>query len=862
MDEKRNTSDLRPFLELRKGPINQRHRAPRGGGRTRRSEAIRHGQLLLSQIGQMQKVVDQLNRERPADFPPLPEPVQLVIKGEVDAHMLSRLDLDVVDEREENKFVSISKDSKVERLIDSINTYITEVNDSGTPRNYTLLDPIESISPAAPADRMGVSLKKWIEAGQLNPKMPEHYDIEIAGGRTEEGEANRQQFDAYLQAFKESHFPGNSPPIVHWQQLTVVAETYSVHRVLLPGIVVEDLLNNPRAHWLLLINRIPRIEDDTIRLRQIETSSIPPLPALADNAPRIVIVDSGIATKHPLFDDGNNSIVGRERSFLPTWLDKSGDTADYVERGHGTAVASVAAYGSIRKFLLSQSNDSYPEFWIENAKILYSAARFGQAVPDHDRALLHELQVPHSLMQQVVHAFHSTNPRDCRIFNLSVGAEPHRLDQIQSSWSEAIDNLSAQHNILFVIASGNVQLFEIDTYSKEIGKYPKYLFDPRSRLRDPAQALNALSVGALSEHDIIPATARRSHNSVAPRNHPAPFTRTNIDGSLIVKPDVVEMGGNLSFDTLTNQYSNRISELAIPVANRNFLQGQPGGVIGYQCGTSLAAPKVSHLAGLIQAAYPDFSANLIRALIVNSAGWPNGLFERMPNPLGTEDGTEIRRKVLQLCGYGIPDRNKALGSRSHCITLYSEGVIDWDPTNSDDLTSNGRYASKVSFFRALFDQIDLRAPDLLDERVRVSITLAYNPRVRKTNGAYQSVKMYWDLKRPEETLPNFEGRYLSLQEDSDDYRTPPETWNWVLKPVLNPGSMHRRGTVIKDWFDTMLYRLPSELEIVVVATVNDWIAPPERLHQAFALVISIESLRQVPIYDRIRVRSSVRVQTR
>ncbi|MCI0578160.1 MAG: S8 family peptidase [Chloroflexi bacterium] len=864
MAKKLSSSELRPFLQLRKGPINQLRRAPRGGGRTHRASAIQHGQLLLSQIGQLNEEVAAVESARPENYPPLADEVQIIIEGDVDAGALKRLDVRVIDEREGNQFVGISPDASLEKLTERINSYMTEETKKGNPRYEGQIGPINTIRPARYEDKIGLSLKQWREEGRLNPRQSERYDIEIAGGRTEEGERNRSEFDIYLQEFSKL-FPSTNDgsPIHHWREYTVVTDSYSIHRVLLPGAVVEDLLNNPKIHWLLLIDRIPRIEDDTIRLRDVTADSLPPVPVISSDAPRIVIVDSGIATGHPLFSDDNNSIIGRQICFIPTWWDNSQDTADHVERGHGTAVASVAAYGSVRDFILNNDPLAYPQFWIENAKILYSAARFHEASPDNDRAKLHDLQVPYWLMHQVVTAFHNPEPNQCRIFNLSVGAEPHRVDKLQSSWSEAIDNLSAENDVLFVVATGNVQLHEVDQLSREIGTYPIYLLDGRARLRDPAQAMNALTVGAFSEYDVVPVTARQNHQPVARANHPAPFTRTNLQDSPIVKPDVIEAGGNLSYDALTQSYNDRIRELAIPIANRNFLTGSSGGIIGYHCGTSMAAPKVAHLAGLIQSTHPEFSTNLIRALIVNSAEWPQPeIFNEVPNPLGTEDGTEIKRRMLRLCGYGIPQADKALTANSYCIVLFSEGVFEWDPMNENDLTSEERYASKVSFYRALFDSADLTHGDILDEKVRVSITLAYNPRVRKTNSAYQAVKMNWHLKRPDETLDNFEGRLLKPRdEQSDSFRTPGERWEWMLKPILNPGQMDRRGTVIKDWFDTELYKIPPEFEIAVTATVNEWYKPPKPLSQRFALVVSIESVRRhVKIFDRIRVRTPVRVQ--
>ena len=100
------------------------------------------------------------------------------------------------------------------------------------------------------------------------------------------------------------------------------------------------------------------------------------------------------------------------------------------------------------------------------------------------------------------------------------------------------------------------------------------------------------------------------------------------------------------------------------------------------------------------------------------------------------------------------------------------------------------------------------------------------------------------------------------QEEPDD--GPPtriKPWPWQLKPVLNPGGKVRRGTLIRDWFDTYAHDLPDTLELVVLAMVAPWRKPPEPLTQRFALVVSVEALdRQLPIYDAVRVHTDEDVE--
>lgn len=859
-----NSSNLRPFLELAKGPLNKLRRST-GGGEPREVDREAQGKMLLLHIGSIGQQLSEARSKRAEYLPRLEDGrPQIILKASMTRKGVERAGIKVLEEGETDTgshyFKGVPNDENLSELQSDVNAYLNEDTKDGKPRLRSRIEPIEAIRLALPQERMGSRLEYFLSSGGTIPMGSRAYDIEIAGGSAEDGEKHRRAFDKYLEGFKQLLPQDNeSPSIYHYRELIVLFDTYSLHRVRLPYEVVEDLLGLSDAFWLLRIDLISRIEDDAIRLREVRAGSFPPLPQIASDAPRVVVIDSGIVAGHPLFTQDGNSIIGRQKTFLPPWLDKQQDVTDPVYMGHGTGVASVLAYNSVAKRILNRGNNHAPIFWIENAKILYSKFRNGEALhEEEDQAALHELLVPSWLMQQIVEEFHAPLPEKCKIFNLSVGSAPHPLQRIQSSWSEMIDILSAQNDVLFVVASGNLNITEVQDLQSN-ASYPDYLLNKNCRLRDPSQAHNALTVGAISESDTLGVQNRKFSDAIGKENGPAPFTRTGLRNSDVIKPDVVENGGNLMLNGL-GSISDHVPELAVPIANPRFATSNP---IAFACGTSFAAPKVAHLAGRIQAVHPRFSANLIRALIVNSATWPEYPPAQLvtttssPNDL---DENNIKRTKLQLYGYGVPDLEKSIGSNTSCITLYTEGEFQWNPTLKKDRTSGNRYASKVSFYKATLEMDNLLKTELWDEKVRVSITLAYNPLVRKTDYRYQAVEMYWELKRPLEQSHNFEKR---LQKEGGEAETPREDKTpWAIRPILASGNKKRRGTVIKDWFDIPLSNLRDLFEIAITATVNDWYMPPMPLTQSFALVLSVESLRRMNIYDRVQVRvpMPVRVQ--
>ena len=849
-------SEARPFLRLAAGPKNRLRQKVRGGGAKPRDSAAEHGQNLLRQVEDFQRQIDSRAADRPRDLPALPEEHQVIIEAKrLLPEQVSSLGLKAIEERVDGLLVTVSPDVTLPTLVTKAQSYITETTDSGNPRYGGVMGPIEKIRPATREDKAGDRLATLLAAGELDPAAPLWVDIELAGGQTEAGSQNRQEFYDYVNKFSLD-LPPYAEELVTAMGHFLIEADYSLHRVYLPTRAVLDLIDDSRANWVLSIDLIPDIDPGTIALPAAAGGELPGLPDLPTDAPRVVIIDSGVAAAHPLFSDaGGRTIIGRQRSFVPDPAAGADQTGDQSEQGHGTAIASIAAYGSLARLSRSPAS-ARPIFWIENAKIMDPAnGLLAEARPGSLQ--LHPAQFPKSLMREVVAAFHETRPRQCKIFNLAAGSGRHPLQTI-SNWAEELDNLAAQHDLLFVVAAGNLPPDEITgLMAASEQSYPAYLLEPDARLRNPGQAYHALTVGALTAPAATPLAPWQAGQLLAPADQPAPFSRSGLLQPGPVKPDVVEIGGNLS-----RQGPDLIPtpETAVLVANRDFATGQAAQPLAFHYGAGLAAARVTHLAGRIQARYPNASANLIRALIVNSAEWPAALVQGFVAEPADTLTTEARQTLLRLCGYGAPRPDKALASNAHCLVFVGEDQFSW--TEADRNTS-GRYPARVSFFSVRLEPDDLyRLPPATE--VRVSVTLAYNPEVRKTQRRrYQAVDLRWVLRRREESSEEFQTRWMAEadieaeESDEETGSTRLRPWPWQLKPILNPGGRVRRGSLIRDVFDTFAHELPGTLELVVVAMVAPWRRPPEPLTQPFALVVSIEARDQkLPIYDSVRVQAA------
>ena len=151
--------------------------------------------------------------------------------------------------------------------------------------------------------------------------------------------------------------------------------------------------------------------------------------------------------------------------------------------------------------------------------------------------------------------------------------------------------------------------------------YPAYLNEAACRVANPAQSLQALTVGSVA----YGAFETEGWQSLASEEaHPSAFSRTGFGIWGIVKPEVVEYGG----DNLCTP--NQPPDVGTPESARECYPElvrstmyPPGPAVERdEVGTSFAAPKVAHIAAKIQEVLPDESSLLYRALIVQSARWP------------------------------------------------------------------------------------------------------------------------------------------------------------------------------------------------------------------------------------------------
>jgi hypothetical protein len=557
-------------------------------------------------------------------------------------------------------------------------------------------------------------------------------------------------------------------------------------------------------------------EPDDIQLPQDDAREYKLLQANLDlqapdpDAPAVCIVDSGIQEEHVLLA----AAIEKAASYCFLNNVSTTDVADYVApSGHGTRVAGAVIHGES----VPDSGTIQSPFWIQNARIL-----------DAQNCLPTEM-FPPSVLREVVTHYRKSGTR---IFNHSVNSESPSRTVHMSAWAAEIDRLCYDDDLLVIQSAGNLRQSRpspnpgVSELHFGVRAYPDYLSERCCRIANPAQSLQAISVGSVGYGEF----AAQDHRSFA-RNPGAPsaFTRCGpgIWGS--IKPEVVEYGGD--YLTAANSVvTPTLGAPCYPELVRSTLHGRPA-VDRDGVGTSFAAPKVSRIAARLQATLPDESCLLYRALIIQSARWPEW---------GERLDSTSQVNLLHRIGYGIPDTERASANTDHRVTLISQG--------------ESSICAKECHVYQIPIPSELRRPGY-DYDIRVEVTLSYvaQPRrTRRTHRGYLATWVDWMSNRLGESLDTFVGRALKDQEEQEKEGS---SSGWTLDNNAVWGQLKgvRRnvGTVQKDWTTLRSHQLPEDL-CIAVRGHKGWSNDPEAAAR-YALVVSFESLGQkIAVYEPIR----------
>lgn len=538
----------------------------------------------------------------------------------------------------------------------------------------------------------------------------------------------------------------------------------------------------------------------------------------SEDSPKVCVIDSGIQEGHRLLNAGIDT--ASSKSYVPRNI----STADEVAGGgHGTKVAGAVLYGTD----IPKTGTYDLDLWVCNAKILNA------------RNTLPKEVFPPRLMEEIISDFEV-----CKIFNLSVNSNRPGKIVHMSHWSTMIDKLMAKDDKLFVISSGNISVNTGNDQNPGIKEhiaarrsYPEYLFTKAARIADPAQSCFAITVGSicLSEYE------DDDKKSFGIKDDPSSFTRTGPGMWRMLKPDVVEYGGDFIKEKIANPNISQLPETSVEVI-KSTVGG--GNAVGYDVGSSFAAPKVSHIAGRILKEIPDASANLLRTLIAQSARLPNEKFKRP------------QYSDIQFYGYGVPNLSRAIENSQKRITMIAEGEI----------------APKEAQIYTIKIPDNIRRPgNEYDILMEVSVAFMATPRrTRRRMNSYLSAWVDWQSSKFDESYNQFKNRITryvegDVVEDLLDESDSEEHIKWNIRENINWGTIknlrRQDSSLQKDWTILKAYSLPEEFSIAIIGH-KGW--EKDILKKVpYSVAVSFEVLTpeiEVDIYNDIRIENEIEVE--
>lgn len=547
------------------------------------------------------------------------------------------------------------------------------------------------------------------------------------------------------------------------------------------------------------------------------------------HAPSIVLLDSGISTGHPML---------REAILSATTATPAIRSAEDT-LGHGTNMAGIALYGDTVGRALEQGAAT-ADHWIQGARLLEKEHR-GTASAENSE------HWPVLTRGAVMSAEQVEERRRNRAFVLAITRSMQDMPLVlgPTLWSQAVDQLCYDDGggRLLAVSAGNARAEQLLALAQQ---YPQLQLS--EKVNDPAQAANALTVGAFTGRvELPPVDHYREYQVVAKKpGGISPYTTCGVPGAgWPIKPDVVMEGGNLAVSpALTDE---KVPWLSALTTSKNHVVGMPLSQIN---ATSEAVARAGLLAARIWTAEPTLSPQSVRGLIVHAATWTPEMVRQFPD-LGDR---------LLACGHGVPDENFAIGCTKDRATVVVEGAvpvseIEWVPKKKvpkrpTTPREEPRPVRKMPLFRFPIPDLGVGADD---PEVELRVTLSYFAEPSKYFGRVNhGMGLWWDMQGPQENETDFLARVNRLIR-SQGLGDPRGSFDWVI------GIQRRkRGTVQSDRCRGPMSKFAGHKLIAVIPKLGWWDSdePARYGPLRFSLIATIIGAN---IYTAIRAKVEVPV---
>lgn len=803
--------------------------APRELPRIKQQQRKKHGEGLLNQLAQLSPAAQALVQDQRQFSSEVPNGIYVTFESEPGFELKTEsLDrpsqgIELLCVRAEGRrtlataFVPEGGLVALERLVQGYLTRdsVNQRTGKRKPRNQELIANIRSI-------RQSAFKQLWTDDPALLPANDDEeiwWEVWLRTG--EEPESFRNLFRAHAGAIGLTL----SSTELRFPERTILAARGTREQLTRSMVLLNCIAELRRLKETAdLFHGLPPGEQWQWSENVLQRISRPP-----DDAPSVCVLDTGM-TRHPILVPGLDA--DDCHTVEPAW-----GTHDTF--GHGTQMGGLSLYGDLSHVLVDDEQIALVHR-LESVKILRHNG-------DNDGKLYG------ALTREAIGRAEVERPGIQRVACLAVLSKKDRDRGKPSAWSAAIDRLTSGaedgYHRLMVLAAGNVA-------EEDQRDYPSV--NAAESIHDPAQAWNALTIGAATFKDEIDASNFPGFKPIAPIGGLSPYSCSSVTWSRDwpVKPDVVFEGGNRAWRPDGQTDSLR----SLDLLSVHHLPEQR--VFDTFWGTSAATAVGARLAATIWARYPSYWPETIRGLMVHAARWTEPMIAAFVHkPHRKRDVNSL----LRHCGYGIPSQERALWSASDALTLIAEQELQpFEPVRSASGRVERVRSRDIHLYALPWPAEELEA--LGEVPVEMRVTLSYfvepNPSERGLTRRYryESHGLRFAVRKPLESDAAFRMRisdYARAEEEGMLVESTDE--GWVVGPQLR-----HHGSVHADIWRGTAAELASRGSIAVFPTLGWW---REQLrHERFdnpvryTLLVSIETEGvDVDLYTPVEAAIATRV---
>ncbi len=803
----------------------------RGNSNIPTRNRIAHSQKLLSQFEAIWQTKAQLQQQREAEQITTKEGTYISFTSAADYDLITKSledrrkgirllnikEIPVGENQTQTRATVYVPNGKEGHFISKIQKYQQEETSKEKPKNASLVNSIEDVSIA-------LLEGLWTDSPQLIPTdFPKWCEVWLNVNTKDN--LQEEQIRQFLITLENIGIEYKLSSIIFPERAVLLIKANQTQLIEL--MLQSDLLaefrsgQEPAGFW---VNET-RIEqqvwvEDLLQRIQITESNV-----------KVCILDSGINNGHPLLQ----SLVDNTNALT---VDNSWGTHDHENgAGHGTLMAGIAGYGQMEQVLLTQ-NQIQLTHKLCSVKILPNQGKNPKELWGY-------------ITSQGISRAEIQNPNMDLIYCMAITAKEDTNRGRPSSWSGAVDNLAygeGENQRLIIISAGNV------ADHSSLFNYPETNF--LSSVQNPAQAWNALVVGAYTAKVKVNDQKYKNYIPISNKGQLSPYSSTSLvwEKKWPIKPDVVFEGGNL----LKAPDNSIIGHEDLQLLSTSKLFTSKG-YFDTICATSAATAQAAWFAAKIAYEYPNAWSETIRGLMVHSANWNDA----MCNQHQKENNKRDVINLLRTFGFGIPNLERALYSQESALTFISQEIIQ--PFSYKKGSKTNAETNEIHFYKLPWPSDLLLEMGKIPVKLRITLSYFIEPGAGeigwKDKYRYQSHGLRFDVNNIGENEEEFRKRVNKAAREEDEKVNSKGGSNRWFIGVNNRSN----GSIHSDYWEGTAADLATCNHIAVYPIIGWW---REREHLGkvenktrYSLIISIETpTQEVELYTNVKTMIEVPIE--